>query len=92
MTVERIDGNHAFYAWGTKAEDGVLSRPSVANDANGSAGLIQATGEGTAELDVVAVSTAPGEAVKWTRFDLTVIRPGTKCNLHVMVTPSSSVG
>ena len=88
----RRTGGNGFYAWGTKAEDGgVPAHASVEDDLHGSAGLIRAQGASSAELDVVAESTAPGEAVKWTRFDLTVIR-GTKCNVHAMVTPPSSVG
>jgi hypothetical protein len=84
--IQRIDSNHGFYAWGTKAEDGTLSHATL-----DSPSVITATGANSAELDVVAESTAPGETVKWTRFDLTVIK-GTKCNFHGMVTSSSSAG
>jgi hypothetical protein len=39
-------------------------------------------------LDVVARSTLPGEAIKWTRVDILGIR-GNKCNYHALIIPAS---
>ena len=83
LVLKPIDGNHAFYAWGTGAADGGLAHVS------GTESVVAGAGN-AAELDVVAESTAPGEAIRWTRFDMTVIK-GNSCNFHAMVTPSSSV-
>jgi hypothetical protein len=87
--VQNSDSSHGFYGWGTMAKDGTLSRPSVNPNVNN--GSIIAQGTSTAELDVVAESTAPGAQVLWTRVDITVVR-GSACNFHAMVTPSSSAG
>lgn len=78
-------GANGLYAWGTKAEDGVLAHAS----ANASTGTISATGANSAELDVVGESTPAGGPTQATRFALIVIRGG-KCNFHAMVTPSSA--
>jgi hypothetical protein len=80
-----IEISSISHGWGTKAENGALS------GANVSAGTISATAGNTADLDVVAMSTAPVDPGKWTRIDANVIK-GNACNVHAMVTPSSSVG
>jgi hypothetical protein len=77
----------AAHGWGTKAQDGMLSSASVDPNSN----EITAAGGNSADLDVVAISTAPVEPGKWTRIDANVIR-GNACNFHGMVIPSSSVG
>jgi hypothetical protein len=90
ITISRVnqDANHGFHGFGTKTQDGALSSASVA-----AGGYIFATGNNTAELGVVAESTATGAPVVWTRIDLNLIRgPSPSCNFHGMATPSSSVG
>jgi hypothetical protein len=82
----RVEITQLFHGWGTKAEDGALSSASVSPS-----NFIEAAGIDSADLDVVAISTAPVEPGKWTRIDANVIR-GSACNFHGMVIPSSSVG
>jgi hypothetical protein len=54
--------------------------------------VVAAGGNHSAEIDVVAASYIAGDtSLKWTRFDLNVVR-GSVCNVHGMVTPSSSAG
>jgi hypothetical protein len=77
-----------FHAWGTRAADGVLSHASPDDQSH----TVGAAGSNSAEIDVVAASYIEGDtSFKWTRFDLNVVR-GSVCNVHGMVTPSSSVG
>jgi len=77
------------HGWGTEAEDGVLESSPVSSSVTGN--YLGASGINFADLDVVAISTAPVEPGKWTRIDANVIR-GNACNFHGMVTPSASVG
>jgi hypothetical protein len=82
------DASHSFHGFGTKTQDGALSSASVA-----AGSFIEASGNNTAELGVVAAATAADAPVEWTRIDLNVIRgPSPSCNFHGMATPSSSVG
>jgi hypothetical protein len=83
LTVDAVDSDHSFYGWGTEALNGTLSPISSGVDNIGDGG----PGTNIA-LDVVAESTAAGQTVKWTRFDILLIR-GTVCNYHALIIPPS---
>ena len=78
--------SNVSHGWGTKAHDG-----GMLSSANVTGTDIGATGQNSADLDVVAKPGATGDQTKWTRFDLNVVR-GLGCNVHGLVIPSSSVG
>jgi hypothetical protein len=72
-----------FFGWGTAVEDGTLVPADTSSQFN-----ISGAGTSGVELSVVAQSTLPGEASKWTRFDIVGIR-ASMCNVHGLITPSS---
>jgi hypothetical protein len=83
------DFSHAFYGWGTQSADGgAVSHAAVSTGSSISPDGITVSGASSVELDVVAHSTATGEAVKWTRVDVLGVRGGM-CNYHALVIPPS---
>jgi hypothetical protein len=83
------DFAHGFYGWGTQSVDGgAVSHAAVSTGSSISPDGITVSGASRVELDVVAHSTATGEAVKWTRVDVLGVRGGM-CNYHALVIPSS---
>jgi hypothetical protein len=82
--VNKTSPTAAFFAWGTAIEDGTLvpvTHPPGNNDITG-------MGAGRVELSVIAQATEPGQASKWTRFDVLGLR-ATKCNAHALIIPPS---
>lgn len=86
LIVRRADPADGFHAWGTRwTPAGALQR-AIDTEAPGLIAAQALAGGATAELDVVAAATPPGQPVRYTRFDLNLIRGG-KCNYHGLITP-----
>lgn len=86
LGIQRGDAARSFHAWGTSWDGSALGRALVTTDLDGQAQAVAVFGNTTAELDVVARSTAVGEPGRYTRFDLSGIR-GNKCNYHALIIP-----
>ena len=83
LRLERVDGLHAFYLFGTKTQDAAVS---AADDSAQPGAAAEANGSSTVQMDVAAESTATGAPVKFTRFDFSGVL-GTKCNYGGLVIP-----
>lgn len=89
IRVQRTDNSHDLYGWGTQWDGNQLGRAEVYVDfINLTGSEINVFAHTTAELDVVAKSSPSFQAVKYTRFDISVVR-GSKCNYHALVIPRS---
>ena len=88
VTVQRVDTNADFHAFGIESNDGAAPEVSEVNTAGGEPNHINAFGPTKGQLHVVAKANLPGQPVKWTQFDVHGIY-GTKCNYHALVIPPS---
>jgi hypothetical protein len=86
LFLERADNARTLYAFGTKTVDGTLAALDTVGSTPGQDYVVHGTSR--VELGAVARAPAAGEAVQWTRFDVSVIR-GSACNVHAMVTPAA---
>lgn len=86
IELKPVDASHSFYGFGTGADLDRLFRVTSEGQ-----GYISAGSASRIELYAVAHSTAAGEALKYTSFDLSVLR-GSKCNFHGLIVPGGPAG